>query len=53
MERLYRAVMEIASGVRTWLGTHRSLGGGVLAPLSIIVFMAIGFFFLIRTICTI
>lgn len=49
MEMIYTLIIEAVNAVRVWFSTHQKLGGEVVAPICIVVFMCIGFIFLFKS----
>ena len=49
MEMIYMLITGAVDGVRVWCRTHQDLGGRIVAPVCIMVFMCIGFVFLFKS----
>lgn len=49
MDMIYTLITEAIDNVKVWFSTHQELGGKVVAPVCIVVFMCIGFIFLFKS----
>lgn len=49
MEGLYTRMIDMVERARAWLDTHRDLGGRYLAPMCMVLFFMVGFWFLLRS----
>jgi len=49
MDMIYTVIAEAINSVKVWFSTHQDLGGKVVAPIGIVVFMCIGFIFLFKS----
>lgn len=49
MGRIYERMIDLAGRAGAWLDSHRDLGGRILAPACLMVFIMVGFWFLLRS----